>query len=246
MHRFIQGGSLFLAAAVANYIIDRFLGWFEPLLLSTVSGITVSDMITVALVAVGGGIILYGLREERKKKVVTAAQKPEEIKPEPQQEINDEPVLDVVEIINFDQWIPAGHLWENYALQNYCLQIKKVGGKGAAEDCRANIVIRDTSIRNVPAVWRYTNQSTSVDISTIQDLRLFTRARGGHDKIFFPYAYPNKSGITPEGENEQTFSKFVDKELEVWFGSKTGRFLQNPYRKKIADIIKESKSERPD
>ncbi len=67
----------FLAAAVANYIIDRLLGWFEPLLLSTVSGITVSDMITVALVAVGGGIILYGLREQTKKKVIAAPQEQE-------------------------------------------------------------------------------------------------------------------------------------------------------------------------
>ena len=241
-----KAGLVFVGLGIASYVLENLLDWFKPMFLSTVSGFTIIDAITWGLIAVGVGLVSVGLYKQRKKKGFAVIQEQIEIsQPKPLQESNDEPVLEIVEITNFDQWIAVGHLWENYALENYCLRIKKVEGKGAAEDCRANLVVQGTSIGNVPAIWRHMDQSTTVDISTIQDLRLFTRVRL-HDKIFFPLADPNASGMTPEGENEQTFSKFVDKELEVWFGSKTGRFSQNPYRKKIADIIKESKSERPD
>lgn len=154
-----------------------------------------------------------------------------------------QPTLEIVGLIKFTQWVPYGHTWENYLLEHYCIRIKNTKRKGMAEACRANLVIPNaTFLGNVPTYWRHTNRSTTVDISTIQDLRLFTVA-SPFDKIFFPMGHVRKEDLTPEGENERSYSEFIQKELEVHFGSKSGRFLQNTYRKKIQDIINESKME---
>jgi hypothetical protein len=153
-----------------------------------------------------------------------------------------QPTLEIVGVIELAHLVPYGRMWDNYVLSSYFLRIINTKRKGMADTCKANLVIPNTPIGNVPAYWRHTNQSTSVDISTLQDLRLFTLTIG-HNKIFFPLGSPRKEDLTPEGENEQPYDKFLQKELEVWFGSKTGRFIQNPYRKKIEDIIKEAKKE---
>ncbi|MFL6524426.1 MAG: hypothetical protein ACJ71B_13235 [Nitrososphaera sp.] len=73
-------------------------------------------------------------------------------------------------------------------------------------------------------------------------MRLFTVVVP-FEKIFFPSDSARKGDLIPEGKNERQYSKFCQMELEVHFGSKTGRFLQNPYRKKIEDIVKDARTE---
>jgi hypothetical protein len=60
--------------------------------------------------------------------------------------------------------------------------------------------------------------------------------------IFFPKAIVSEGHL--EGSVERLYKDSIQKELEVCFSSKTGRFVQNPYRKKISDIIKEAKREQ--
>jgi hypothetical protein len=157
-----------------------------------------------------------------------------------------EPTLEIVGVFDSLRYIPAGEtIFDNYFLDIYFLRITKTRGRGAAKNCKGNLAIPGTSIRNVPTYWNHTNnKSRTVDISTTEDLVLFTTAEASN-KIFFPSAIISPSDPVPGGENEQYLEEFLNKELEVSLDSETGRFLQKkPYRKKIADMIKESKRER--
>jgi hypothetical protein len=155
---------------------------------------------------------------------------------------HNQPALEIVGIFDSLQWIPSKTTFDAYFLDHYYLRIRNAKRKGAAEACKANLVIPNSSLGNIPMHWRHTKESTTIDISTMQDLRLFTTSEG-LDKIFFTLPTLEGEYMAPIGEKEQSYKEFIYKNLEVHFGSKTGRFIQNPYRKKIADIIKESKRE---
>jgi hypothetical protein len=75
----------------------------------------------------------------------------------------------------------------------------------------------------------------------MEDLKLFTLVEE-YNQIFFPKAIVSEGHL--EGSVERLYKDSIQKELEVCFSSKTGRFVQNPCRKKISDIIKEAKREQ--
>ncbi len=76
-------------------------------------------------------------------------------------------------------------LRDNYFLDIDFLRIRKTRGSGAAKACKENLVIPGTRIGNVPTYWNHTNnKSRTVDISTTEDLILFTTAEA-YDRIFF-------------------------------------------------------------
>jgi hypothetical protein len=156
-----------------------------------------------------------------------------------------QPTLEIMGIIHVEEYFPPNrNRYHRYYSEHYFLRIRNIKRKGTGEDCKGNIMVPNASIDNVSTYWRNTNESRTVGISTMEELKLFTRVKStgeGYDKIFLPTVILRETDTYPSGENERSYDELFQNELEVHFGSKTGRFIQNPYRKKIEDIIKESK-----
>jgi hypothetical protein len=148
-----------------------------------------------------------------------------------------QPTLEIVEIIRDRCIIPQGETFlDHYPLDTYFLRMSNTRRKGAAEACQARLVVQNTPIRNVSGQWRNPNndRDTTRDISTVEDLMVFTVVER-FNQIFFPSAHLDEH-LNALGAIERQFNDFIHRELEVRFGSKTGRFLRNPYRKKLQTL----------
>jgi hypothetical protein len=241
MWKLITGGCcIFLAAGIAVFIMDSLLSWFKLMIFSTVQATIISYGIILALIATGSIFIFFGIREGEHKQKKKKDGVQEEVNS--QQESSDEPILEVEEIIEVSETIPLGKAFRDYPfVQNYFLRIRNKSKNRTAESCNAKLVIRNTSFYTITTYWRNTSESTTVDISKMEDLKLFTLVEE-YNQIFFPKAIVSEGHL--EGSVERLYKDSIQKELEVCFSSKTGRFVQNPCRKKISDIIKEAKREQ--
>lgn len=85
------------------------------------------------------------------------------------------------------------------------------------------------------------NISSTRDIATTEDLLLLTVVER-FTQIFIPSAHLDEY-LNVRGENEEQLSNYVNRELEVHSGSRTGRFLHDPDSNIIGDIIQEARRE---
>ncbi|HEX2169180.1 MAG TPA: hypothetical protein VHF65_02675 [Nitrososphaera sp.] len=230
-----------MAAGIAVFFMDSLLSWFKLLSFSTVQATIISYGIMLVLIATGSIFIFFGIKEGEHKQKKKKYGVQEEVNS--QQESSDEPILVVEDIIEVSETIPLGKAFRDYPfVQNYFLRIRNKSKNRTAESCNAKLVIgNNTSFYPITTYWRNTSESTTVNISKMEDLKLFTIVEE-YDRIFFPKAIVSEGHL--EGSVERLYKDSIQKELEVCFISKTGRFVQNPYRKKISDIIKEAKREQ--
>lgn len=77
MQRKIKEGIYFVIGGIALKVIDKVWDWSESLIASaSLSGWSLSDILTVVVVAVGGILIGWGVYESRQKKTVLASKPP--------------------------------------------------------------------------------------------------------------------------------------------------------------------------
>jgi hypothetical protein len=114
----------------------------------------------------------------------------------------------------------------------YFLQVLKVRGEQAAEDCEGHLTTKN--IDNCISVWRFDSERVRT-INVREDLRLFELK---NDKIIFPAASSDeiyKKTLNRFGENEVKLIDYINEKLTVIIGSRNGYKLETTLS--ITDIL---------
>jgi uncharacterized membrane protein len=146
------------------------------------------------------------------------------------------PVLELGQLIHTYS-IGKGDFGE-YSLTGYYLNLKKVSGEGSINGCQAHIDV--DGIDTIYRVWK-SNDLDKVNISIKDSLALFSVSEHKETSLNIPktigfYTYSSNSMRLIE----KKYDDFLDRTLNIVFGSDYGIVRPNTYSKTIREIIKDA------
>jgi hypothetical protein len=120
----------------------------------------------------------------------------------------------------------------------YYLRVKRVRGRGRAEDCNGLLTIEGTDVDN-NTVWE--GDIPYMPISTQGDLKLFEISEATQERLLIVRSNPDESKETVMQNNIPFSNELTNRKVTIKLGSSNANVPSSPFVMTVGEIIRSAK-----
>jgi hypothetical protein len=120
----------------------------------------------------------------------------------------------------------------------YYLRVKRVRGRGRAEDCNGLLTIEGTDVDS-NAVWE--GDIPYMPISTQGDLKLFEISEASQERLLIVRSNPDESKETVMQNNIPFPNELTNRKVTIKLGSSNANVPSSPFVMTVGEIIRSAK-----